>query len=85
MGSNSLGVNRIKGTACRHEQTVSTGAAEANVAAHLREHYFSDALALWGEDMDSVVSFTHPTGAAPEVSVLIATDSVCEPRNCLAV
>ncbi len=85
VGSNRLGVNRIQGTACRHEQAVSAGAAEANVAAYLREHDFSDALAFWREDMDPVVSFTYPAGSAPEVAVLIAADSVCEPGNGLAV
>src|SRR5947199_6502291 len=55
-----LHVHRIQGLAAGHEQAIALRAAEADVAANLRQENEADASAVRGENVDAVVAVAYP-------------------------
>src|SRR5262245_5820899 len=71
-----LDVHRVQRLAAGHEQAIAFRAAEADVAANLRQQDQADAGAVRGEDMNPVIAVAHPAGADPEIAVGVAADAV---------
>ena len=71
-------VDGVQRLAAGHEQAVALGAAEADVAADLRQQDLADARAVRGEDVDAVVAVADPAGAGPDVAVDVGADAVGE-------
>src|SRR5262249_12238455 len=74
-----LDVHGIKRRAAGHEETIPFGAAEADVAANLRQFDLADADAFGRlEDVEGVGAVADPAGARPDVAVHVAADAVGE-------
>src|SRR5438128_3141715 len=70
-------VDRVERLAGGHEQAVALGAAEADVAADLREADASDQLALRSPDGHAAVTHGAARVArAPEIAVDVAADAI---------
>ena len=76
------GVQRLAGG---HEQAVAFGAAEADVAADLRQQDLADARAVGGEDVDAVVAVADPAGAAQMLPSMSQRMPSAKPATLLAV
>src|SRR5262252_6355039 len=72
-----LGVDGVEGLAGGHEEAVSLGAAEADVAADLREPDAPDELALRSPDRHAAIAHAAPgVAGAPHVAVDVAARPV---------
>jgi len=73
----SVDIDRVERLAGRHEQTVTLGAAEADIAANLGQANASHELALRCPDGDAAVA-DRPAGIArsPQVAVHVAAQAV---------
>src|SRR6476620_11667200 len=73
-------VDRVERLAGRHEQAISSGPAEADVGADLRQQDHPDPLTRRREDVHSVVARSNPAGARPDVAVGVGADAVRHAR-----
>src|ERR1043166_4510545 len=71
-------IERLTG---RHEQTVSLGAAEADITADFRQQDLANTLSVGRENMDPVIAFPDPTGAGPDVPIDVGADAISHPRE----
>src|SRR4051812_44709121 len=71
-------IHGIQRRAAGHEEPVPLGAAEADVAANLRQLDLADAFSVGGKNMNPVVAVADPAGAGPDVSFDIRPDPVRE-------
>src|SRR5260370_1344941 len=73
-------VHRVQRLGGGHEQPVALRPPKANVGANLRQQDHADALAFGIEDVNAVISRSHPAGADPDVAIGVGPDAVREPR-----
>ena len=76
LGAFGVDVEGVKGLAGGHEETISLGAAEAEIGACFGKMNFADEFAVGAERVDAVEIGAAPTGGGPDVGVDIATNAI---------
>lgn len=77
----SFHIDRVKRLACGHEEAVTLGAAEAYIGADFWKKDLPDTDAIGCEDMNTVIPFTNPTSAGPDISLGVAADAIGKSRD----
>ena len=76
MGTFCVNINGIEGLACSHEQAIALGSTKADIGTDFWKKNLADTNAIGRKDMHTIVPFTHPTCAGPDVSLGIAADAI---------
>jgi hypothetical protein len=76
MCATSSDIDTVKRRTTAHEELVSFGATKANVGTNFGQQDLSDPLSLWVENVHSVIAFSDPASAGPNVTGHVRPDAV---------